>query len=90
MKRRADGKSRWFGFVTFTSAEAAEQVVLILDESILEMFLWLSYLNVKVFAMPSHVIDGRTVEIRRATSQVDHNFKRVMSCLKTLNRKTVT
>ena len=27
VKRRADGKSRWFGFVTFTSAQAAEQVV---------------------------------------------------------------
>ena len=48
-------------------------------ELISEMFgLW-SYLNVQVFAMPSHVIDGRTVEIRRATSQVDHNFKG--SCL---------
>ena len=27
VKRRADGVSKWFGFVTFTSAEAAEQVV---------------------------------------------------------------
>ena len=27
VKRRADGKTRLFGFVTFTSAEAAEQVV---------------------------------------------------------------
>ena len=26
VKRRADGTSKWFGFVTFTSRKAAEQV----------------------------------------------------------------
>ena len=68
VKRRADGTSKWFGFVTFTSRKAAEQVHIWASNRSFNMVELA--IMIQVFATPSHEIDGRIVELRRATSQV--------------------